>query len=74
MPQTKFVLKKALDLGLKVIVVINKIDKPGAQVQRTIDETTNLFLQLAIEEHRSRISRLACCRPAGQGVGRCACR
>ncbi len=51
MPQTKFVLKKALDLGLRVIVVINKIDKPGAQVERTIDETTNLFLQLAQEEH-----------------------
>src|SRR5258708_7554083 len=31
MPQTKFVLKKALDLGLRVIVVVNKIDKPGAQ-------------------------------------------
>lgn len=51
MPQTKFVLKKALDLGLRVIVVVNKIDKPGAQIQRTIDETTNLFLQLAVEEH-----------------------
>jgi len=51
MPQTKFVLKKALDLGLRVIVVVNKIDKPGAQIQRTIDETTNLFLQLAMEEH-----------------------
>src|ERR1043166_7424820 len=51
MPQTKFVLKKALDLGLRVIVVVNKIDKPGAQIDRTIDETTNLFLQLAQEEH-----------------------
>jgi GTP-binding protein len=51
MPQTKFVLKKALDLGLRVIVLINKIDKPGAQIDRTIDETTNLFLQLAQEEH-----------------------
>jgi GTP-binding protein len=51
MPQTKFVLKKALDLGLKVIVVVNKIDKPGAQIERTIDETSNLFLQLAVEEH-----------------------
>jgi GTP-binding protein len=51
MPQTKFVLKKALDLGLKVIVVVNKIDKPGAQIKRSIDETSNLFLQLAVEEH-----------------------
>lgn len=51
MPQTKFVLKKALDLGLRVIVVVNKIDKPGAQPERTVEETTNLFLQLAQEEH-----------------------
>lgn len=50
MPQTKFVLKKALDLGLKVIVVVNKVDKPGADVQSTIDETTNLFLNLAKDE------------------------
>ncbi len=50
MPQTKFVLKKALDMGLKIIVVVNKVDKPGADVERTIDETTNLFLQLAQEE------------------------
>ena len=35
MPQTKFVLKKALDLGLKVIVIINKIDKSGARIERT---------------------------------------
>ena len=51
MPQTKFVLKKALDLGLKVIVIVNKIDKPGAQIERTVEETSNLFLQLAVEEH-----------------------
>jgi GTP-binding protein len=50
MPQTKFVLKKALDLGLKVIVVVNKVDKPGADIQSTIDETTNLFLNLAKDE------------------------
>jgi GTP-binding protein len=50
MPQTKFVLKKALDLGLKVIVVVNKVDKNGAQIQRTIDETSDLFLQLAQDE------------------------
>lgn len=50
MPQTKFVLKKALDLNLKIIVVINKVDKPGANIQRTIDEVTNLFLNLAKDE------------------------
>ena len=50
MPQTKFVLKKALELGLKIILVINKIDKPGVDIPRTIEETSNLFLQLAHDE------------------------
>jgi len=50
MPQTKFVLKKALDLGLKVILVVNKIDKPGAQIERTLHEAGDLFLQLATED------------------------
>ncbi|MDP3697068.1 MAG: translational GTPase TypA [Candidatus Taylorbacteria bacterium] len=47
MPQTKFVLKKAIELNLKIIVVINKIDKPGADIQRTIDEVEDLFLNLS---------------------------
>ena len=47
MPQTKFVLKKALELGLKIIVVINKIDKKLADINKTIEETNNLFLELA---------------------------
>lgn len=52
MPQTKFVLKKALELGLRVILVINKIDKPAANIQRAFDEASDLFLQLAIDpEH-----------------------
>ena len=38
MPQTRFVLKKSLELGLKPIVVINKIDKPAADVERTHDQ------------------------------------
>ncbi len=50
MPQTKFVLKKALDLNLKIIVVVNKIDKPGANIQRTVDEVINLFLNLSKDE------------------------
>ena len=47
MPQTKFVLKKAFELGLKIIVVINKIDKPNADIPKTIDRTYDLFLELA---------------------------
>ena len=50
MPQTKFVLKKALELGLKVIVVVNKVDKPGADIKSTIDEVSNLFLTLATRD------------------------
>jgi GTP-binding protein len=47
MPQTKFVLKKALELNLKLIVVINKIDKKLADINKTIEDTNNLFLELA---------------------------
>lgn len=50
MPQTKFVLKKALDLGLKIIVVINKIDKKNAQIENVIERTSDLFLDLALDE------------------------
>lgn len=52
MPQTKFVLKKALELGLKIILVINKIDKSGARVNEVIDKTYDLFLDLAQNEEQ----------------------
>ena len=47
MPQTKFVLQKALELGLKPVVVINKIDKRDARIKDVEDEVSNLFLDLA---------------------------
>lgn len=50
MPQTKFVLGKALENGLKPIVVINKIDKPGSRLADVEDELANLFLELAVDE------------------------
>jgi GTP-binding protein len=50
MPQTKFVLTKALELGLKPVVVINKIDKPSQRVAEVEDEISDLFLELAIDE------------------------
>jgi GTP-binding protein len=50
MPQTKFVLTKALANGLKPIVVINKIDKPGARIAEVEDELADLFLELAVHE------------------------
>lgn len=46
MPQTKFVLRKALELGLKVLVVINKIDKPMARPDKVLDLTFDLFVSL----------------------------
>jgi len=51
MPQTRFVLKKAFELDLKVIVVINKIDKPNADISKTESRISNLFLELATEDH-----------------------
>lgn len=52
MPQTRFVLKKALALGLKIIVIINKIDKPDARPEWVLGKTFDLFVELgAAEEH-----------------------
>ena len=56
MPQTKFVLKKALELGLKPIVVINKIDKPARRIAEVEDELANLFLELAVNEDQLQYS------------------
>ena len=52
MPQTKFVLRKALELGLKPIVVINKIDKPDARPEEVIDEVFELFLELGATDEQ----------------------
>ena len=46
MPQTRFVLQKALELNLKVVVVVNKIDKPDARCKEVVDEVLELFLEL----------------------------
>jgi len=52
MPQTKFVLRKALELGLKVIVVVNKIDKKDSRIKEVINEISNLFLEVAtVDSH-----------------------
>ena len=50
MPQTKFVLSKALELNLKPVVVINKIDKPAARIPEVLSEIESLFLELATDE------------------------
>jgi len=50
MPQTRFVLKKALEQGLRPIVVLNKIDRPTADPYRAIDKVLDLFLELGADE------------------------
>jgi GTP-binding protein len=50
MPQTKFVVKKALSLGLKPILVVNKIDKPAAEPDRVVDEVFDLFVSMGANE------------------------
>ncbi len=50
MPQTRFVLKKSLELGLKPIVVLNKIDKPAARLKESHDEILELFIELGAHD------------------------
>jgi GTP-binding protein len=50
MPQTRFVLKKALGLGKKALVVVNKIDRPGARPEAVVDEVLDLFIELGADE------------------------
>ena len=50
MPQTRFVLKKALGLGKKPLVVVNKIDRPGARPAEVVDEVLDLFIELGASE------------------------
>jgi GTP-binding protein len=51
MPQTKFVLGKALEVGLKPIVIINKVDRPDERVQAVINEVFDLLIELGAEDH-----------------------
>ncbi|MBB1560197.1 translational GTPase TypA [Candidatus Saccharibacteria bacterium] len=56
MPQTKFVLSKSLELGLKPVVIINKIDKPSRRINEVLDEVSDLFLELAISDDQLQYS------------------
>ncbi len=53
MPQTRFVLKKALEVGHKAIVVINKIDRKDAEPQRVLNQTFDLFIELGADERQA---------------------
>ena len=52
MPQTRFVLKQALKRNLKVIVVVNKVDRPASNVSRVIDKTLDLFIELGADDEQ----------------------
>ncbi|HEY7135700.1 MAG TPA: translational GTPase TypA [Acidimicrobiia bacterium] len=52
LPQTRFVLRKALEARLPVILVVNKVDRPDARIAEVVDETYELFLDLDADEHQ----------------------
>ena len=52
MPQTRFVLRKSLERGLRPIVVVNKIDRPGARPHEAVDEVFDLFLELRANDEQ----------------------
>ncbi|QNO16250.1 translational GTPase TypA [Alkalicella caledoniensis] len=60
MPQTKFVLKKALELNLKPIVVVNKADRPDARPQDVVDEVLDLFISLNADEDQLEFPVIYC--------------
>lgn len=65
MPQTKFVLKKALELHLNPIVVINKIDKPNARPNEVLDEIFDLFVELGANDEQLDFPVVYCSAKAG---------
>ena len=66
MPQTRFVLQKALELGHKVIVVVNKIDRPDARIDEVMDEVLELLLDLDATEEQFESPTIFC--SARQGI------
>jgi GTP-binding protein len=65
LPQTRFVLRKALESGLPVILVINKVDRPDARVTEVVDEVYELFLDLDADEHQIEFPIVYCNAKAG---------
>ena len=65
MPQTRFVLSKALELGLAVIAVVNKVDKPDARVHEVVDEVLELMLDLGASDEQLDTPMVFCSGRAG---------
>ena len=65
MPQTRFVLSKALELGLAVVAVINKVDKPDARVHEVVDEVLELMLDLGASDEQLDAPMVFCSGRAG---------
>lgn len=59
-PQTRFVLKKALELGLQAVVVVNKIDRPSARPAYVVDKTFDLFCDLNANDKQSDFQASRC--------------
>ena len=66
LPQTRFVLRKALEARLPVILVVNKVDRPDARVTEVVDEVYELFLDLDADEHQIEFPIVYCNAKAGQ--------
>jgi len=66
LPQTRFVLRKALESHLPVILVINKVDRPDARINDVVDEVYQLFLDLDAQEHHIEFPIVYCNARAGQ--------
>src|SRR5918912_585116 len=66
LPQTRFVLRKALEARLPVILVVNKVDRPDARIKDVVDEVYQLFLDLDADEHQIEFPIVYCNARAGQ--------
>jgi GTP-binding protein len=66
LPQTRVVLRKALESGLPVILVVNKVDRPDARIKEVVDEVYALFLDLDAHDHQIEFPIIYCNARAGQ--------
>ena len=70
LPQTRFVLRKALEARLPVILVVNKVDRPDARIAEVVDEVYELFLDLDADEEQIEFPIVYCNARAGPGGAR----